>query len=63
MEKIYLENIQQIRLVDDEVAERVATFISFHHFFDHQIVGSKGNFEDNLKGHGRIYMGTAYWKI
>ena len=38
MEKIYFENIQQARLLHDEVAERVKTFISFRHFFDHQIV-------------------------
>ena len=35
LEKIYFENIQQTRLLDVEVAQRVEAFLSFHHFFEH----------------------------
>ena len=50
MEKIYFENMQQTGLVDEEVAERVKTFMSFRHFFDHQIEGSNSNFPSNENG-------------
>ena len=50
MEKIYFENIQQTRLLDNEMAE---TFLSFHHFFYHQIVVWKS--EEN----GGIYNGNG----
>ena len=50
MEKIYFENMQQTGLVDEEVAERVKTFMSFRHFFDHQIEVSKSNLPSNENG-------------
>ena len=59
MEKIYFEIIQQTRLLDDEVAEWVKTFMSFWHFFNHQIEGSKSNLSS--KKNGGIYMGTVYY--
>ena len=45
-------------LQDDEVAERVEAFMSFRHFFNHQIVGSKPNFPS--KENGGIYTGKVY---
>ena len=55
MQKIYFENIQ----LDDEVAEIVKMFMSFRHFFDHHIVGSKSNLLS--KENGLIYTGTTYF--
>ena len=59
MEKIYFENIQQTRQLDDEVAEIVKMFMSFRHFFDYHIVGSKSNLF--CKKNGLIYTGTTYF--
>ena len=59
MEKILFENIQQTRLLHDEVAKRVKTLMSFRHFVDHQIVGSKSNLPS--KENSGIYTGTPYW--
>ena len=58
MEKFYYEKINQTRLLDDEVTEIVKTFMSFHYFFDHQIVGSKSNLPS--KENGGTYTGTTY---
>ena len=33
LEKIYFNNIQQTKLLDDEVAQKVV--MSFRHFFEH----------------------------
>ena len=33
MEKNYFKSIQQTRLLDDEVTERVKAFMSFRYFF------------------------------
>ena len=44
LEKIYFENIQQTRLLDDEVAQRVEVFMSFCRIYEN----------------GRIYTGTMY---
>ena len=41
--RFYFENVQQTRLLHDAVAQRVEAFISFSHYFNHQIVGSKSN--------------------
>ena len=35
LENIYSRNIQQTRLLDDEVAQRAEAFMSFRHFFEH----------------------------
>ena len=59
MENIYFEDIQQTRLLDDQVVETVKTLMSFRHFFDHQIVSSKSNLSS--KENGGIYTGTVYW--
>ena len=40
------------RLLDGRVAKRVKMLMSFGHFFNHQIVGSKSNFPS--KENGRI---------
>ena len=42
-----------------KVAERVKTFMSFWHFLNHQIEGSKSNLPS--KENGGIYMGTTYY--
>ena len=59
MKKIYFENIQQTRLLDDKVAERVEVFMSFCHFCDRQILVSKSNLSSTENG--GIYTGTVYW--
>ena len=59
MEKIYFGNIQQTRLLDDEVAESVKTCMSFRHIFDYQIVGSKSNLPS--KENVGIYTGMVYF--
>ena len=58
MERIYFENIQQMKLLHNEVAEMFEVFMSFRHFFDHQIARSKSNLPS--KEIDGIYTGTAY---
>ena len=60
MEKISFENIQQTRLLDAKVAERVKMFIPFFHFFDHQIVGPNSNLPS--RENGGVNMGTTHLK-
>ena len=59
MEKIHFENIQQTRLLDDEIAARVEVFMSFRHSFDHEIVGSKSNLPS--RENDGMYTGKVYW--
>ena len=51
-------NLQETRLLDDEVAERVKAFMSFYRFFDHRIVCSESNLGSS--GNGGICAGAEY---